>query len=87
MKLKSICLIGLLVVAPLTAQAGMSKMATGELSETTGQASSLLDLGKPGPGVVLPGKGPFLIPPGQNPLYGAPGQSPLFRFIVHHNGH
>lgn len=83
MKLKSLYLIGLLALAPLSSQAAMTKMDSAELSKTTGQLR--IDLGKPGEGILLPGNGPFLVPPGQNPLYGAPGQSPLFRFVVHHH--
>ncbi|MDY6941709.1 MAG: hypothetical protein SVU69_01690 [Pseudomonadota bacterium] len=90
MKLKLLCLAGLLALAPMTSQAAMIEMDSAELAQTAGQFNlnlwKLFDLGKPGAGIVLPGKGPFVIPPGQNPFYGAPGQSLLFRFIVHHKG-
>lgn len=89
MKVKSLCLIGLLALAPMSSQAAMTKMDSAELAQATGQLDlnlgKLIDLGMAGKRIFLPPQAANPLPPGQNPLYpGAPGQSPLFRFDVHH---
>lgn len=90
MKLKSLCLMGLLALAPLSGQAAMTTMDLPELSKTAGQLNlnfgKRIDLGMAGKRVFLPAQAANTLPPGQNPLYpGAPGQNPIFQFDVHHN--